>query len=69
MHFLSLVIKIIHHQKLKISDKYFHHKYMYFAIKNSISLRFNDIFASSFDNSAHTTLTLNVINSQEISIA
>ena len=36
---------------------------------SSRSLRFNDSFASSFDNSAHTTLTQNVINSQEISIA
>ena len=36
---------------------------------SSRSLRSNHSFASSSDNSAHISLTQNVINSQEINIA
>ena len=35
----------------------------------SKTLKSNDNFASSSDNSAHTLLTQNVINSQEVNIA
>ena len=36
---------------------------------SSRSLRSNDSFASSSGNSAHTSLTQNIVNSQEINIA
>ena len=36
---------------------------------SSIFLRSNDSFASLFDNFAHTLLTKNIVNSQEINIA
>ena len=36
---------------------------------SSKSLRSHDSSASSIDNSAHTSLTQNIVNSQEINIA
>ena len=36
---------------------------------SSKSLRYNDSFVSLSDNSVHTSLTQNVINSKEINIA